>query len=402
MPVVDTLITARWVLPIEPRTGLLEWHSVAVHQGRIVGIAPTDEAMERFQPAVHIERHQHLLLPGLVNAHIDIAQVLLRDLHALDRPRLLEAAADPEFVRTATELAIADAISSGTTCFAGISLAPDVVAATAAAAHMRAAVGLPISAEESLWAADTDMALQKGLQLRDEYRDDPLITTFFAIPDEAQIRADTLDRVRRNADELELPVSLSLDTPRCSPAELEAHGLLTSLLVARSREDLSLTHLHALSNQSAHLLWPQSQSFAQLRAVPVNVALASNSAGERGQLDLLALLRCRQPTHIDAALFEASLRTVTLGGASALGLGEDIGSITAGKWADLCCVDLNRVSTQPVVHPLAQFVQHGSRDAISDVWVAGRALLSDRELTILDLPGLYARAHTQADAFLKH
>ena len=82
----------------------------------------------------------------------------------------------------------------------------------------------------------------------------------------------------------------------------------------------------------------------------------------------------------------------TRGGAAALGLEGEIGTLEAGKWADLCCVDLSRPGTQPVGDPVAQLVFGGGRDIVSDVWVAGRQLLSGGELTRLDWSEVSARS----------
>jgi 5-methylthioadenosine/S-adenosylhomocysteine deaminase len=96
-----------------------------------------------------------------------------------------------------------------------------------------------------------------------------------------------------------------------------------------------------------------------------------------------------------------ALRAATQGGAAVLGLENEVGSLAAGSWADLCCVDLSGPGTQPLGDPIAQLVFAGGRDIVSDVWVAGRQLLSGGELTRLDWPGVAARstawaAHTAA------
>src|SRR3954462_13718529 len=74
---VDTLITARWVIPIEPSGVVLERHAIAIRQGRIVAIEPEQEALLRFTARERIDRPQHVLIPGLVNAHTHAAMTLL-------------------------------------------------------------------------------------------------------------------------------------------------------------------------------------------------------------------------------------------------------------------------------------------------------------------------------------
>jgi 5-methylthioadenosine/S-adenosylhomocysteine deaminase len=85
------------------------------------------------------------------------------------------------------------------------------------------------------------------------------------------------------------------------------------------------------------------------------------------------------------------LGAATRGGAAALGLESQIGTLEAGKWADLCCIDLSGPATQPPGDPLRQLVFAGGRDLVSDVWVAGRHLLVEGRFTRLDWPALAAR-----------
>jgi 5-methylthioadenosine/S-adenosylhomocysteine deaminase len=112
---------------------------------------------------------------------------------------------------------------------------------------------------------------------------------------------------------------------------------------------------------------------------------------------LLALITSRmQPSGgPDFSAWDA-LATATRGGAAVLGLDGDVGTLEAGKWADLCCVDLGGPATQPLTEPVTQLVFGGGRDIVSDVWVAGRQLLSAGELTRLDWPGVAARANAWA------
>jgi 5-methylthioadenosine/S-adenosylhomocysteine deaminase len=88
-----------------------------------------------------------------------------------------------------------------------------------------------------------------------------------------------------------------------------------------------------------------------------------------------------------------ALAAATRGGAAVLGIDADVGTLESGKWADLCCVDLSGPATQPSGDPVAQLVFCGGRDIVSDVWVAGRQLLSDGLMTRLDWPSVAARAN---------
>jgi 5-methylthioadenosine/S-adenosylhomocysteine deaminase len=130
---------------------------------------------------------------------------------------------------------------------------------------------------------------------------------------------------------------------------------------------------------------------ARLRAAGVRLGIGSASAAPLSQdiwndLKIAALL---------SGAWDA-MAAATLGGAAALGLESEVGSLQTGKWADLCCVDLSGPATQPLSDPLTQLVFAGGRDIVSDVWVAGRQLLCAGELTRLDWPEVAARASAWA------
>jgi 5-methylthioadenosine/S-adenosylhomocysteine deaminase len=142
-----------------------------------------------------------------------------------------------------------------------------------------------------------------------------------------------------------------------------------------------------------------------LRAHGLNLTLGTDSAANNNDLGLLDELRSaallasglpvtRAVLGAHAAIPMSAhdwLRVATLNGARALGLADSIGSLTVGKWADLCCVDLARPHTQPLRDPAVQLVYSVSRDQVSDVWVAGRRLLAGGRPTRLDIEDLLQR-----------
>jgi 5-methylthioadenosine/S-adenosylhomocysteine deaminase len=124
---IDLLITARWIIPIEPHGVVLENHALAIRQGRIEAILPTADALQRYRATDHVDRPHHVLMPGFVNAHTHVGMTLLRgaaeqlpfDAWLKERIWPLEKRwLDAEMVREGTELAIAGMLASGTSCFA--------------------------------------------------------------------------------------------------------------------------------------------------------------------------------------------------------------------------------------------------------------------------------------------
>lgn len=433
MEPIDTLINARWIIPIEPVGRVLEGHSLAIQGGRIVALGSTEELNSRFAAREIIDRPTHVVLPGFVNTHTHAAMTLLRGAaESASFERWLRTQVwplehrwiDAQYVRDGTELAIADMLTSGTTCFGDMHLFPEVAAQVVATTKMRACVGLPVVEQPTTWAESAGECLEKGLRLHDDYRDDPLVTTCLSPYAPWALSDETLMRVRRAADELELPMTMHVnETPddvlgegERTIARLERLGLLSPLLAAVHMIHLDEQDLESCVTAGLSIVHcPQSNlklgngvsPVARFKARDLNVALGTNGAASNNDLSMLdemrtgALLARGFPSaHVPLEAHDW-LRFATLNGARALGLAEQIGSLTPGKWADLCCVDLHRAHTQPVHDPAAQLVFATSRDQVSDVWVAGRALLKSGRLTRIDLDDLLARAERWRVRMLK-
>jgi 5-methylthioadenosine/S-adenosylhomocysteine deaminase len=423
MEQIDTLITARWVVPIEPANETFERSAVAIHQGRILAVLPEGEARARYVARETLERPTHVLIPGLVNAHTSAAMTLLRglaesgsvagwrrDVEPIERRWI-----DADYVRTGTELAIAEMLAGGATCFADVHLFPEVVARTASEARMRACVGLPVVQSPIAWADSADECLAKGLALHDEYREDPLVTTALAPLDPGGLDDATLVRVRRIADELELPVTMHVNETRGDAASggertiarLDRLGLLSPLLAAVHFVHFDEDDLDRFVRAGASVVHcPQSNlklgagvcRASALAAAGVNVALGAGSAASNNDLDMFDEMRTAallaRGVHVGGGEMSAHawLRAATLNGARALGLSEVTGSLVPGKWADICCVDLQRARTQPVHDVAAQLVFAAAANQVTDVWVAGRGLVRDGRLTQMDVAAIMARA----------
>ncbi len=425
---IDTLIEARWVVPVEPHGVVHEDYAVAVDAGRILELLPREQARARYRPRARRELREHALIPGLVNTHTHAAMTLLRGL-ADDLPlmRWLNEHIWPaearwvgtEFVHDGTQLAMAEMLRGGTTCFNDMYFFPDVVARAASACGMRACVGLIVIDFPSAWAADWEEYLGKGLALHDEYRADPLIRTAFAPHAPYSVGDAALGRIRTLADELELPVHMHVhetageveraleETGRRPLERLRDLGLVSPELLAVHMTCLDDAEIDLLAQSGAHVVHcPESNlklasgfcPVERLARAGVNVALGTDGAASNNDLDMLGEMRTAallaKAVAGEAAALPAAdaLRMATLNGAAALGLGAETGSLEPGKSADLVAVHLGELETEPVYHPLSQLVYAATRHQVTDVWVAGRALLEDRALTTLDPGSIRERA----------
>src|SRR5699024_2113735 len=209
----DTLIHARWIAPVDGRQRLLEKHAVVVRNDCIESILPSHEAESRYPDATVINRPRHLLIPGLINAHTHAAMSLMRgvanDLALM--PWLqnhiwpLEAQfLSRAFVADGTDLALAEMIRCGTTCFNDMYFFPEVTAERAASAGMRASIGMILIDFPTAWATTVDEYLDKGLALHDAWKHHDRIQTTFAPHAPYTVSDEPLQKVRTYADEMDV------------------------------------------------------------------------------------------------------------------------------------------------------------------------------------------------------
>jgi len=425
---IDTLIHARWVIPIEPDGVLHEHYALAIDAGRIVAVLPSAEANARYRAREVVSLSQHALLPGFVNAHTHAAMSLFRGL-ADDLPlndwlqhHIWPAEAkwvSPEFVRDGTTLAVAEMLLSGTTCFSDMYFFPEETARVCRHLGMRAVVGLILIDFPTVYAQGPDEYLQKGLSLHDELRGDDLVSTAFAPHAPYTVSDAPLAKLRTLSAELGLPIHMHVHetahevetayqaTGKRPLARLAELQLLDHSLVAVHMTQLDADEIAAIAAASASVVHcPESNlklasglcPVGALAYAGVNVALGTDGAASNNDLDMLgelrtaALLAKTVANDATALPAHAALRMATLGGARAFGLDDRIGSLVAGKAADVIAIDLSGLATQPVYDPVSQIVYAASRDHVTDVWVAGRAMVRDRTLLTIDTEDVRANA----------
>ncbi|OOG25958.1 N-ethylammeline chlorohydrolase [Thioalkalivibrio denitrificans] len=428
METVDLLIRARWIAPVEPDGVVLDHHALAVRDGRIVALLPASEAHARFTADTVHELNSHIVIPGLVNAHTHAAMALMRGL-ADDLPLMewLQAHIWPaesrwvgtEFVEDGTQLAMAEMIRGGVTCFNDMYFFPDIAAHAASRAGMRAVLGLIVIDFPTVWAANADEYIAKGLALYDQHKDEALLSFCFAPHAPYTVADEALKRIRTLANELDLPVHMHVHETAHEVEEATARfgmrplerlaqmGLVGPNLLAVHMTQLNDAEIRHLAEAGAHVVHcPESNlklasgfcPVQKLLDAGVNVCLGTDGAASNNDLDLLgemrtAALLAKGVSGNAAALPAATaLRMATLNGARALGLGDEIGSLVPGKAADMVAVDLAGLESRPVYHPLSHLVYATSRHQVTDVWVAGKPLLRNGRLTTLDTDAIGAKA----------
>lgn len=415
-----TLLDAAHVVPVRPVRGALANHSVAIRGDQVIGLMPTGEAARRWPAAEHVDLPRHVLLPGFVNAHTHSPMTLLRgyaDDMALDvwlREHIWPAEAqfvDPRFVQDGTRLAVAEMLRSGTTCFNDMYFFPGETIEVCLEAGMRVNAGLTIIEMESSWAAGVGDYIEKGLALLEHYRGQPGVSFSLAPHSPYTVSNDTLDTIKGLSERYDLRVHMhllesewefkqSLQQHDMPPLErVQRHGLLNRRLTAVHMTQLTAEDIRDVAAAGVSVVHcPQSNlklasgfcPVADLANAGVDVALGTDGAAANNDLDMLgeaqtaALLAKGVAGDAKAVDAYQALDMMTINGARALGLEALVGSIEAGKQADLCALDLEAPRTQPLHHVVSQVIYAAASVQVSDVWVAGRRLLKSGELTTID------------------
>lgn len=424
---IDLVIEARWVLPMVPAGVVLEEHSVMVDGGLIVGLMPHAQAAALYAPRVRFVLDQHIVLPGLVNAHTHAAMSLMRGL-ADDLPLMrwlqehiwpAEAKhVSPEFVYDGTLLAAAEMLSGGITCANDMYFFPEASARAFLDAGMRASLGMIAIDVPTQYASDPDDYLTKGLAARDLFRDEPLLSFCMAPHAPYTVGDASFRRIVTIAEELDIPIHLHLHEtlnevdasvaqfgmrPLQRIADLGALGPRLIAVHAVHMNDLELDQLAragasvALCPSSNLKLGSGVAPIAAMERRGINIALGTDGAASNNRLDLLqemrtaALLAKGCSYDAEAMPAHAALHAATLGGAHALGLDRLIGSIEAGKAADLCAVSLAGTKLAPRYDIASHLVYACGREDVTHVWVAGEIRVNAGELSAIDVKGLEAR-----------
>lgn len=422
------LLLPRFVLPVRPAGVLLQDHAVVVEGTRIAALLPRGAALERYPAAERIELGQHVLLPGLINMHTHSPMALLRGLAddlALDawlREHIWPAErrfVSPEFAFDGTRLAMAEMLRCGTTCFNEMYFFPDAIARAVSDAGMRACIGSPVIDLPTPWASGTVECLARAREVHAACEGQPLLTAALAPHALYTVDDDGLASVAELAAELDIPIAMHVleaaweiehsrrEYGKEALQRLHDLGLLGPRFMAVHMVHLSQSDIRLLVETGTRVIHcPESNlklasgiaPVAALLQSGVNVSIGTDGAASNNNLDLLGELRTAallakgasgDPTALPA---QQALELVTINAAQALGLEHEIGSIEAGKQADLCALDLDHPETQPLHHVVSQVVYSASSRQVSDVWVAGRRLLEQGRLTTIDLDKVLAQA----------
>lgn len=423
----DLLLLPQWVVPVESG-GPLSDHAVVVQDGRILDVLLADVAQARYDAVQTLPLPGRALIPGLVNLHGHAAMSLFRG-YADDLPLMAwlndriwpaeKKHVSEAFVRDGTLLAAAEMLAGGITTCNDMYFFPKAAGEAFLQAGMRATLGMIVLEFPSAYASDADDYLAKGLALRDELKDEPLLAFAFAPHAPYTVSDTTFGRINTLAEQLGLPIHThihetgdeirdSLKQYGVRPLERLARlGLLGPNFIGVHAVHVNEAEIGLLAQHGCHLAHCPTSNLklasgiapvADLLRAGINVGLGTDGAASNNRLDLFGEMRLAallaKGASGDPAILPAAttLRAATLDAARALNLDSQIGSIVPGKRADLVAVDLHALSGQPVFDPVSHLVYVAGREHVTHVWVDGKLKLNDRRLVNLDIDDLTARA----------
>jgi 5-methylthioadenosine/S-adenosylhomocysteine deaminase len=415
------------IIPVSGSENVLHSHSIVVRNGVIDALLP-HAAARALKDVQHLELPGHALMPGLINAHGHAAMTLLRGF-ADDMPLSswlnekiwpLEARwVSPEFVRDGTEIAAAEMLLSGITTASDMYFFPDIAAQSLRAAGMRTQLVFPVMDVETAWAKNAEAYLEKGLALRDYFRNDDLVDIGFGPHSTYTVDEALLTRTAILANELDAAIQIHLhETTSEVLAHVEATGERPIDLLARIGllgPRTQCVHMTALGSQDietvaahgAHIVHcPRSNmklgsgacSVTKLKSAGVNVALGTDGAASNNRLNgmaemqsaaLLAKLESGDPTALSAS---QAIKMATLDGARALGLDHMTGSLEAGKSADFIAIDMTGIHMAPNHQVESNIVYAASGTEVTHSWVAGKNVVKNGQLQSLDSDALRHKA----------
>lgn len=424
---LDLLLLPTWLVPVEPAGVVLRDHALGIRDGQIALLAPREEALR--QGAREVRELPHCLLaPGLINAHGHAAMSLLRGI-ADDLPLMTWLHehiwpaegkwVDEDFVRDGTELAIAEQIKAGITCFSDMYFYPQVACQCVHDAGVRAQISVPVLDFPVPGALNAAEALRKGLQLFDDLKQHPRIRIAFGPHAPYTVSDDKLEEIRVLADELDAGIQMHVHETAQEVAEAMAKqgerplarlarlGLLGPRFQAVHMTQIDDEDLALLVEHNCSVIHcPESNlklasgfcPVERLWQAGVNVAIGTDGAASNNDLDLLgetrtaALLAKAVAGSATALNAHSALRMATLNGARALGLEAQVGSLEVGKLADVVAFDLSGLAQQPIYDPVSQLIYASGRDCVKHLWVGGKQLLEEGRLTRMDEAELIAKA----------
>jgi 5-methylthioadenosine/S-adenosylhomocysteine deaminase len=418
---VDLIVEGNYVISMDEAGSVYENGAVAIDGGAIVAIGPAADISASYKATEIVAGENRIVMPGLVNGHSHAAMTLLRgvadDLDLMDWlnnyifPAEVEFV-DAEFVRIGTELACWEMIRGGTTTFVDMYYYPDTIAEVVDSCGMRALISATVIDQRSPDAENASDSIQKGSAFVERWKGkNSRISPIFGPHANYTLNAEQLQATRAAADALGVNISIHMSE---SPFEVQYSKDTFGMTSVELFESIGFFDGPTIA---AHMVWPTDVEIpilverqvgvihnptsnmkiasgispvAEMLQAGVRVGLGTDGAASNNDLDMWEEMRLaallQKVDRMDPTVLSAStvLNMATLGGATAIGLGEQTGSLEVGKRADLIQVAFDDVHHIPTFDVVSHLVYVTDEQDVATVIVDGRLLMKDRKLLTID------------------
>jgi 5-methylthioadenosine/S-adenosylhomocysteine deaminase len=426
---VDLIVEGDHIVTMDAAMTVIENGAVAIDDGVIVAVGPAGEINADYMAEQSLSGGNRIVMPGLVNGHSHAAMTLLRgvadDLALMDWlnnyifPAEVEFV-DAEFVRIGTELACWEMIRGGTTTFVDMYYYPDVIADVVDNCGMRALISATVIDQRSPDAEDAADSINKGNSFIERWQGrNDRITPIFGPHANYTLNAEQLQATRAAAMKYGVPISIHMAE---SPFEFQYSQDTFGKTSIEFFESIGFFEGPTIA---AHVVWPTENEIpilaarkvgvihnptsnmkiasgispvTDMLAAGVRVGLGTDGAASNNDLDmweemrLAALLQKVEQMNPEVLSAETVLRMATSGGATAIGLGDVIGSLEAGKRADLIQVAFEDVHHVPTYDVVSHLVYVNDEQDVASVVVDGVVLMKEREMQTIDTGRVTAAA----------
>ena len=416
---VDLIVYNATVVTMDAGGRVLPRGAVAITGRDIIAVEPAEAIASRYTAKETLDAEGQIVLPGLINTHTHAPMVLYRgladDLALMDwlQKYIFPAEAktvSPEFVRAGTRLAALEMIQSGTTTYTDMYYFEEEIGRATKAAGLRGVLGQTIIQFPVADAKTPAEGLARTEAFLKEFADDDLIVA--AVAPHAMYTNDraTLKAARALADKYNAPVIIhlaetaeeaktSLAKHKMSPTRyLESLGFWGPRTLAAHAVWLDAADIQILAKRKVGVSHnPESNmklasgvaKVPALQRAGVRVGLGTDGAASNNDLDMFEAMRqaaflhkltSNDPRKIPAA---TALAMATIDGARALGMEQQIGSLEAGKRADLISVSVAGARQTPMYDPLSHLVYVAKGSDVTTTIVNGKVLMRDRRVLTL-------------------
>ena len=435
---VSLIVTGGTVVTVDGAERVMSPGAVAVDGRDIVAVDTVEAIGERFSARDTIDARGHVVLPGLINTHTHAPMVLYRGL--ADDLALMEwlqkyifpaeaKTVSPEFVRAGTRLAALEMIQSGTTVYADMYYFEEEIARATKEAGIRGVLGQTIIQFPVPDAKTPEEGIARAAAFVRQWKSDELIVPAIAPHSMYTLEAKTLKSIRAFADKEQVPVIIHLAETsdevkvartkyKTTPTQfLESIGFFGDRTLAAHGVHLTPADIRVLAKrrvgvshnpESNMKLASGTAPVIQMQRAGIHVGLGTDGAASNNDLDMFEAMRQaaflhKLESHDPRALpAKTAIRMATIDGARILGMDRELGSLEAGKRADLIVVSMRSARQTPFYDPLSHLVYVTRGDDVRTVVVNGKIVMRDRQVltlneqAILDEAGMWAAKVRQA------